>query len=70
MSLLPEGFIMKHSSSVDWLLSIFVVSVSVTALGRWCTDSVCAAAEWPCYRADARRSGVTDEALQFPLSPA
>lgn len=29
-----------------------------------------AAADWPTYRADNRRSGVTSESLQFPLSPA
>ncbi|MBI3986386.1 MAG: PQQ-binding-like beta-propeller repeat protein, partial [Lentisphaerae bacterium] len=28
------------------------------------------AADWPCFRADAQRSGATDEALSFPLSPA
>ena len=28
------------------------------------------AADWPTYRADNRRSGVTSESLRFPLSPA
>jgi len=29
-----------------------------------------AAADWPCWRADAARSGVTSERLEFPLAPA
>lgn len=28
------------------------------------------AADWPCYQADARRSGVTSDRLAFPLAPA
>lgn len=29
-----------------------------------------AASDWPMYKHDACRSGVTDESLTFPLSPA
>ncbi|MBI2439793.1 MAG: PQQ-binding-like beta-propeller repeat protein [Lentisphaerae bacterium] len=32
--------------------------------------AVSSASDWPAYRHDARRSAVTEESLQFPLSPA
>jgi len=48
---------MKHNSQI---LLFFIV--------LFLAHTICAA-DWPCYKADARRSSVSEESLSFPLYP-
>ncbi|MBI3985846.1 MAG: PQQ-binding-like beta-propeller repeat protein, partial [Lentisphaerae bacterium] len=44
----------------------FLVSLSIGLLGAMTVG----ASDWPAYRHDVQRSGITDEKLSFPLQPA
>ena len=42
-------------------------AVMVAGIGLTCPTLTGRAADWPCYKADAARSSVTEEKLEFPL---